>query len=504
MARGAFLFAPLVVAIGWNGLRASEPFVDYFAPAGGGQVIDEVCPAPSSCACCEPDCCSEEKQQELAAAAATAYKDPFYNNDFSYLTDPCYDGWRPGQRLKRMGVGDFAVFDVGGEYRARLHNENNMRGLRLTNRDDDFLLHRTRLFMNAQFGERARAFVEYLDAVSNYEEFAPRLIEENRSDFLNLFGDLVVLDACEAKLTARIGRQELLYGDQRLISPLDWANTRRTFEGAKLMLETEAWNVDGFWTRPVIVDPIHFDSPDQDQEFYGLWSTYKGWEQTALDLYWIGYADYDAPYAASDDLHYQTVGARCLPTRGEWLGLLQGGYQFGSFGDLGHSAGFFVAGLGRKFECVAWKPTAWLFYDWASGDNTIGNGYHHLFPLGHKYFGYMDFFARSNIQDINIQVTATPHEKVNVLLWWHCFFLQDDDDVPYTVTMLPVVETAGGDPYLGQEVDLFANWNVTPYFAVACGYSHFFTGDWYRTNPVARNGFTGDADFVYTQATLRF
>jgi hypothetical protein len=379
-----------------------------------------------------------------------------------------------------------------------------MRGLGLTGNDDDFLLHRTRLFMNAQIGERFRAYVEYLDAVSNYEEFAPRAIEEDRSDFLNMFGDLVIGEGCAGKLTARVGRQELLYGDQRLISPLDWANTRRTFDGAKLMLETESWSTDAFWTRPVIVDPVHFDSPDQNQEFYGVWSTYKGWEQTQLDLYWIGYANYEPPYPAADMLHYQTVGARCLPTRGPWLGLLQGGYQFGEFGDQGHSAGFFVAGLGRKFDCVAWKPTCWLYYDWASGDDTIGNGYHHLFPLSHKYFGYMDFFARSNIQDINMLLTAAPHAKIALQLWWHCFFLEDNDDVPYNVQMRPVVNVAGGDPYLGQELDLLATWNVTPYFGISCGYSHFFTGDWYRTNPVARTGFTGDADFVYTTVTVRF
>jgi hypothetical protein len=36
-----------------------------------------------------------------------------------------------------------------------------------------------------------------------------------------------------------VGRQELLYGAQRLISPLDWANTRRTFEGGKLIWQGE-------------------------------------------------------------------------------------------------------------------------------------------------------------------------------------------------------------------------------------------------------------------------
>jgi hypothetical protein len=39
----------------------------------------------------------------------------------------------------------------------------------------------------------------------------------------------------EAPAYVRVGRQELLYGSQRLISTLDWANTRRTFQGENLL-----------------------------------------------------------------------------------------------------------------------------------------------------------------------------------------------------------------------------------------------------------------------------
>ena len=48
------------------------------------------------------DCCTCEKQKALKKAAATAYKDVFYNNDFDYLSDPCYNDWHLGEHLKRM------------------------------------------------------------------------------------------------------------------------------------------------------------------------------------------------------------------------------------------------------------------------------------------------------------------------------------------------------------------------------------------------------------------
>ena len=75
---------------------------------------------------------------------------------------------------------------MGGQYRARYQGEQNMRGLGLTGIDDNFLLHRTRLFMNAKYGDSFRGYVEYIDAQSNYENFPIRIIEENRSDLLEL------------------------------------------------------------------------------------------------------------------------------------------------------------------------------------------------------------------------------------------------------------------------------------------------------------------------------
>ncbi|HTN77843.1 MAG TPA: alginate export family protein, partial [Pirellulaceae bacterium] len=109
-----------------------------------------------------------------------------------------------------------------------------------------------------------------------------------------------------------------------------------------------------------------------------------------------------------------------------------------------------------------------------------------------------------NIQDLNASLTVTPHEKLTALAWWHLFYLQDQNDVPYHVGGRPVVTTAGGNPYLGQELDLLLTYQITPRSDIVLGYSHFFTSDWYRTNPQARTGYTGDADFFYGQFTVRF
>src|SRR5262249_48537333 len=157
----------------------------------------------------------------------------------------------------------------------------------------------------------------------------PRTIEENRFDALNLFVDGLLYNDCEGKLWGRVGRQELLYGEQRLISPLDWANTRRTFDGAKIFYRSKDWDVDGFWTRPVPfaqhVDNDHnFDHPNLDQEFFGLYSNYKGRKDQVMDFYYLRLADYSV-----NNFNNHTFGARWKGKQDCWLWDAEGGYQFG-------------------------------------------------------------------------------------------------------------------------------------------------------------------------------
>ncbi len=446
----------------------------------------------------KPKADPQAKAKKLKKDAAGAYKPLFYDNQFDYLLDPAYQGSLLGEPLKRRCLGPWGVLDIGGEYRLRYHREQNIRGLGLTGRDDSFLLHRPRLYANAEVTERLRVYAEMIDALSAYEQFAPRAIEEDRTDLLNGFADVILWDDCGGTLGVRAGRQELLYGAQRTVSPLDWANTRRTFEGYKVFWKGEKWDVDGFWVRPVPPRTDRFDTPDQSQQFMGLYSTYKGLKKQTVDFYYLRLAEHDAP-----GFDFHTLGSRWEGSYESWLAEAEAGYQFGSFDGASHSAGAFTTGIGRKLGDDGWKPTLWLYYDWASGDDVLGNGYHHLFPLAHKYLGFMDLFGRRNIQDLNTLLTLQPCEKLKLLAWYHVFWLQDPNDVPYGVTMAPFVNTPGGSNELGHELDLLATFTTGPRSDLVLGYSHFFTGDFYRTNPTPPP-FSGDANFYYVQYAVRF
>ncbi|MBC8355832.1 MAG: alginate export family protein [Planctomycetes bacterium] len=442
-------------------------------------------------------------------AASSSHKGVFYANDFSYLCNSgCCDTYF-GDSLKRLAVGNCWTVDVGGQYRMRFHNEQNINNsgipnnLGLTGDDDNFLLHRTRLYVNAEYGSHFRFYGEMLDALSELGSGPPRPIEENRTELQNLFIEFKGVDVGRGVVGARIGRQEIVLGAQRMVSPLDWANTRRTFEGARVMWKGDNWDVDGIWLRPMKRDFSGLDAPNLDRQLYGMYGTYKNLCRDHLEAYWLA-LDYED--VGVNGIRYDTVGARYWGNDGDWLYELEASAQFGANSDnTDHSAGAVTAGLGRKFPCTVFSPTLWAYYDWASGDDTVGNGYHHYEPLAHKYLGFMDLFGRRNIQDMNLQLTANLTDKVKFLCWYHYFRLADGDDVPYNVTMSNFNGQAAGtsgSKDLGHELDFAITHNITPRVSVLYGYSHFFAGDYYTTTAGVPH--SGDADFAYLQWHVNF
>lgn len=418
----------------------------------------------------------EKAAEALKKRVASAHKLTFFDNDFSYLCDPNYCGWALGDRFKNLCLPRGGQFSAGGQFRFRGQSETNMRGLGLTGRDDQFLLYRTRIYGDWRMNQDLRVYAEMIDAESSEENFPPRPIEVNRADMLNLFVEARLFTGPRGgEWSTRIGTQELVFGEERLVSNLDWANTRRTFQGIRMMMKNKNMSLDGFWTNPMRVDEHSFDSPDRDQEFMGIYSSYKGFKNQTLDTYFLRYLN----GRGRNDFKNNTVGVRSKGSKGQKLWDFEGAYQFGDNTDGStHAAGMVTAGLGRKYDSLCWKPTLWLYYDYASGDDSLGagNGFDQLFPLAHKYLGFMDFFGRRNIEDANIQWSANPSKKLKLLAWYHYLFLATQSDSPYSVAMTPFNGgNAPGSTELGHEIDLIASYKVSARQNLLLGYSRFFS-----------------------------
>ncbi len=422
---------------------------------------------------------TKAKQDAALKKATGAYKGVFYANDFSYIEDPYYNDQLLGDQLKRWTLPDSGKLDFGGQIRTRYHHEEGMKGAqRFLDTTDDFSLLRLRLFANYRAKDWLRLFAEGIYADSANESYPARGIDDSRGDVLNLFADFNVTD----RLTVRMGRQELLYGAQRLVSPLDWANSRRRFDGARVLYAGDKWAIDGFYTQFVPVESGKFDDADSDRPFYGAYAQYSGFENTTVDLYYLG-AENDRTGQSLN-----TLGSRYFESIDDWLFEAEGALQFGDrTRDVEQNGeGFVTVGVGKKLTGWAWSPTIWAYYDFAS------KNYNQLYPLAHKYLGFIDAVQRTNIESPNILVTAKPHDRVTFLAWYYYFQSHSAEPVP----SIGGTPTQNGSKSLGNELDLLAKIRIRPRSEASIGWSHFWRGN-KIDNPK-------DADFVYAQLQVNF
>ena len=427
-----------------------------------------------------------------------------YNNNFDYLLDSDFSGpYYFGDQFKHLW---YNKLDIGGEIRSRYHREQGIRGLGLTGRDDNFWLTRGRLYADYEVNKNVRLYGEYLYADSGGETFNNRPIEENRNEIQNLFVDLRLPELENGSINVRLGRQELFFGAQRLVSTLDWANTRISFQGARATYKRGKFSLDAFLVNPLnrnASNESQIDSANDNIVFYGSYATFKQSDGTILDFYLLGQENTQLNF------NNQTIGSRIVGKTDRFLYEAEGGFQFGSNSDgTGHDAAFVTFGVGKELDYFCSKPKLWFWYDWASGgdESFVGRGddsFDHQFPLAHKYLGFADLFSRRNINDANIQLIAPlADRRFKFVAWYHYLFLHEKT-TPYNVNLTPFNTTAlAGDRELGHEIDLLCVFQPNPRHRFTAGYTQFFSGNYYNTTPGVPT--TGDGSLLFTEYQIRF
>lgn len=455
-----------------------------------------------------------ETATPAAAAAPKAPKPPKYENlrfreDWSVFC-PTFPGERCDvtDRLKALPLSsDGTVWvNVGGQARARFESFTNYGFSDNPDADDDWLLTRLRLHVDLHVGPAFRLFVEGIQADQEARELGPRPVDENHQDLLNAFVDYHgPVGPCCVDVGARVGRQEFLFGKQRVVGPLDWGNTRRTFEGVSAWAKTSWWRLDALVVRPVLVDRYDFDESDDDTLFAGVYYANTACDACRFDAYAFWFDTDEATWlkVTTDESRF-TVGARADGVVGgtvlDWE--VEGAYQFGEAGDGDVSAGFVTAELGCK-PCWCWSPRFAIGADWASGDDDGPGGdvgtYRQLYPTGHLWFGWADFVGRQNVVAGRFTATCKPTETLLVRFDAHAFRRATEEDAAYTAAGGVLVGPADDDLDLAQEIDLQVKWNPDRHWEVEVGYSHVFAGEFLEDA-----GLDQDVDFWWASVTFTF
>lgn len=449
------------------------------------------------------------------------WKPLFSTNDFAYVDDPespyrnTFDFW------KRVPFPvDWIVHEFGGEFRWQGRMEDNRR---LTGENNDFNLFRERLYLNTRYGDRVRTYFEIYWADASRQTVPPVFTDINHGDVLDAFGELRLwrFEEDDGWLNFRYGwHEQLLFGNQRLVSPLDWANARRTFDLIPhLLYRGETWDYDLFWSRPNVVLPRSLDQPNYDHQFFGSYLTYRGRPQRLYDVYYLGLLSRDQYNGnfngETGPFQVHTLGFRWQGAFRDWLWEGETAYQFGRHHNVEQNrnvprnAGFLAAGFGRRFASLPFTPELWFFYDYASGNHqpeaASYSTFNQLYPLGHRYFGSMDIVGRQNILDPNVNLKFFFGKRATLLFWYHNFHLASARDALYNAAGTPIRRDPTGQAgrYVGNELDVILSIFVNPNMDWQFGFSQFWAGPFVQqTAPDPASA--KDGNFFYTQFLFRF
>jgi hypothetical protein len=390
----------------------------------------------------------------------------------------------------------------GGQGRGRVEYFNQFQwGASEPEQSNAYLLTRLRLSGELNVTPHFRMYVEGKSALVPINR---KLQGRNSTSFydqnslFNGFAEIMIPFAEQANVTLRGGRQELLFGSQRLVGPGDFTQVPHTHDGVQTIVRIGGWAAAPFWVQPVIVDKYKVNSSTSAQQLFGIYSRAPAHLlPMGLDLYYLGFDNDTAAFnGTSGQEKRHTLGLRTWGNIGQTnlTFELEGAGQFGRVGSGDISAGMFTAVLGYTFPVKDLSPQAYLEFDYASGDKKPGGKvgtFNQLFPNGHSYLGYIDYIGRQNIINSSAGIAISPMRDLTLSLQQYFFWRASVGDSIYNKSSAIIRATNGTTArYVGAETDLLANYNFTRHLLGYTGYSYFFPGGFiHKTGPHKASNF---------------
>ncbi len=373
---------------------------------------------------------------------------------------------------------------VRGELRERVEGIDNSGYT--DGRDDVFSLTRVRLNVSVT-SPYVGATVQVADARVAGKDVGP-VAPPFRAPF-DLRQSFVDLGNAKTPVTARLGRQEMAYGDQRLIGPLNWLNTGRTFDGGTGVVRTKAATVNLFAASVVRVFDNRADRSGNGNLLAGTYiSMPKVIRKATVDPYVIFHREHNQLTEARvpGDLHQGTVGVRLaggLPAALDYN--VEMGLQRGSLGsdELSAWAGHWQ--LRRTFTGRT-TPHLTAEYNRASGDESPTDGtrgtFDQLFGSPHDKLGLADLVGWRNISHVRVGFDVTPIKSTPITVNWHDFRLVEARDGLYAAggALVARIPAGAASTHVGNELDVQATHPITPQLALGVGYARMFTGDFLK------------------------
>lgn len=378
------------------------------------------------------------------------------------------------------------VITMNGQYRARFEYDENFDITDETS--NEWFQQRARLGFNAAVGDQFAVHIEGQD-VRVWSQEGTTDSDAPHFTMHQAFGQYFFSE----KANVKVGRQEIILSNERLVGNDDWKHNGRAFDGAHLALDLDSVGLHFAYLK--LAERLNGAAAEQDafvayiahsaEDSFNIDGTYILWNDDATDttLHTLGF------HAVGT---YESFG---------WHG--EAYYQAGTVGeDVDISA--FLVSLGADYTFdVNWKPQIGLNLDHLSGDDGQDadkqNSFNTLFGSNSNFYGFQDFFldfgsssdsvSGKGLNDIHFFVRVNPTEKLNIELAAHHFSLPED---------------INDETDLGLEFDLTVTCTANDYVTFTGGYSIFVPGTAMEYNLSVPEDDGENESWAYLMADFKF
>ncbi len=312
-----------------------------------------------------------------------------------------------------------------------------------------------------------------------------------------------------SKFGLRVGRQELSFGEQRLIGPLNWTNTSRTFDAIRGSYRSKNYRIDAFSSSVVNLRDDGFDRHADGNNLHGVYSSFsKIIPKATIEpyVYWRVGRGVKSKSGVPGKFDYKTVGLR-------WAGRLPANFDYslevagqtGAFStdELRAFAGHWVAGY--SMPKIKATPRAFIEYNYASGDRNPTSGtrgtFDQLYPTAHDKLGLSDQVGWKNVEHGRAGVELKPTKKLAMSGSYHSWWLANAHDGLYNAAGAVVARKTDGSAgrFVGQELDAQSTYPLTPQMQLGLGYAHIFPGTFLKNTTPGK-----PYNFSYVMVTYSF
>lgn len=312
--------------------------------------------------------------------------------------------------------------------------------------------------------------------------------DENREDQQNTFDvrqAYVDFGSAEEGWRLRVGRQELAFGDERLVGADSyWDCFGQGFDAVRLSFAATKFRIDTFAGFRVHPARRRLDPFDTSNRITGLSAQFKAMGDSVLEPYFLWKRGEDTFDLAQNPGHRDVLTSGIRSQRALPLGM---DYNIEMALQSGHVVADRIAAWAGHWE-LGWKPLAKEFglrlgleYNFASGDKSPSDREHgtfdDLYPAGFSKFGTVDPIAWRNIQYPAIVAEVPITMRWTVYAGYRRYWLANIHDGLYP----------GGDQYLvrnpaatssevGSQALVSVAYARSEHWRLFAGYGYLFPG----------------------------